>query len=52
MYVDAVVLAGVATVVLMVGFMAAFGGFVFWDNRRRKARTVVRRGEPGDRKLR
>lgn len=52
MYVDAVVLAGMATVVLMVGFMAAFGGFVLWDSRRSKARSALRRGKSGNRKLR
>lgn len=35
MYMDGVVIAGVGTVLLMVGFMAAVGWFVVHDARRR-----------------
>lgn len=41
MYLDTVVIAGIGTVLLMVGFMAAFGGFVIWDMKHRKAAKVT-----------
>ncbi|WP_282450823.1 cytochrome c oxidase subunit CcoM [Marinobacter bryozoorum] len=38
MYMDAVVIAGVGTVLLMVGFMAAVGYFVMRDAKNKKPR--------------
>ncbi|SFR43122.1 hypothetical protein SAMN05216203_0247 [Marinobacter daqiaonensis] len=37
MYMDTVVIAGVGTVLLMVGFMAAVGAFVVWDAKKKAA---------------
>lgn len=45
MYLDAVVIAGIGTVLLMVGFMVAFGGFVVWDMKHRKAAKATERKE-------
>lgn len=39
MYLDAVVIAGVGTVLLMVGFMAAVGYFVVRDARHKAVRN-------------
>lgn len=39
MYLDAVVIAGVGTVLLMVGFMAAVGYFVVRDAKGKAARV-------------
>lgn len=40
MYMDTVVIAGVGTVLLMVGFMAAVGCFVVRDAKTRTVRTA------------
>lgn len=40
MYLDTVVVAGVGTVLLMVGFMAAVGYFVVRDARRKAVRSA------------
>lgn len=44
MYIDAVVIAGVGTVLLMVGFMAAVGWFVVHDA---KTRGTDKHKHPG-----
>ena len=43
MYLDTVVVAGVGTVLLMVGFMAAVGWFVVRDAKGKAVRTSDRR---------
>ena len=44
MYVDGVVIAGVGTVLLMVGFMAAVGWFVVRDARNKAADKHTNQG--------
>ncbi|WP_339806573.1 cytochrome c oxidase subunit CcoM [uncultured Marinobacter sp.] len=46
MYTDATVIAGIGTVLLMVVFMAGFGGFVLWDIKHRKAKGVAAGKKP------
>jgi len=43
MYMDAVVIAGVGTVLLMVGFMAAVGYFVLRDARHKAVKATDRK---------
>ena len=43
MYMDAVVIAGVGTVLLMVGFMAAVGYFVMRDARQKGVKATDRK---------
>ncbi len=47
MYMDAVVIAGVGTVLLMVGFMAAVGYFVFRDAKTNTVRTADKDARKG-----
>lgn len=46
MYMDTVVIAGIGTVLLMVGFMAAIGGFIYWDTKYRNVSKVPVEDKP------
>jgi len=48
MYTDATVIAGIVTVLLMIGFFAGVGVFIMKDIRNHRGKVVVRHKEGPD----